>query len=247
MQQPNYDVLNICESAEVSNGIFRLSVKGKFNPRPGQFYMVRGWKNEPLLSRPLSVHDADDERIRFLYQLKGQGTDSLSKLGEGRCVELLGPLGNGFDTDRFKGKVAVVAGGIGIAPMLYTVKKLKGAEVDVYAGFREDVYAIDEIKKHVKNVYVATENGRYGYKGYVTEIFSPWEYNAVLCCGPEIMMERIVKMCNDYATPVYVSLESHMACGIGACLVCTCKTVDGNKRTCKDGPVFSGREVILSV
>jgi dihydroorotate dehydrogenase electron transfer subunit len=117
--------------------------------------------------------------------------------------------------------------------------------VDIYAGFKENVYGISEIKNYVDNIYIATENGLHGSKGYVTDIFNPGKYSAVLCCGPRIMMERVVKMCNDYETPVYISMENYMACGIGACLVCTCKTLNGNKRTCKDGPVFLGKDVIL--
>jgi dihydroorotate dehydrogenase electron transfer subunit len=94
-------------------------------------------------------------------------------------------------------------------------------------------------------MYITTESGSEGTKGYVTDIFSPLDYNAVICCGPEVMMKKVVDICNRCATPVYVSMEEHMACGVGACLVCTCKTTKGMKRTCKEGPVFSGREVVL--
>ena len=84
-----------------------------------------------------------------------------------------------------------------------------------------------------------------GHKGYVTELFNPENYDVVLCCGPEIMMKKVVKMCKEKNVPVYVSMENHMACGVGACLVCTCKTKDGNKRTCKDGPVFLGEDIVI--
>ena len=102
-----------------------------------------------------------------------------------------------------------------------------------------------EIKEYVTNINISTETGSEGYKGYVTDLFKPENYDVVLCCGPEVMMNKVIKMCNDKKIPLYVSMEKHMACGIGACLVCTCKTINGNRRTCKDGPVFLGSEVIL--
>jgi dihydroorotate dehydrogenase electron transfer subunit len=243
--QLNYSVVKVNENDEVSKGIYKLSVEGEFNTKPGQFYMIKAWNIEPLLPRPISVHDVHDGKISFLYQVRGLGTENLSRLSKGSTIELLGPLGNGFDTDRFKGRIALVAGGMGIAPMLHIAKSLKGSQIDLYAGFRDDAYGTDEMKRYVENIYIATENGSEGTSGYITEIFNPWEYNLVLCCGPRVMMERVVKMCNESATPVYVSMENHMACGIGACLVCTCKTMNGNKRTCKDGPVFSGKDVML--
>lgn len=243
--QLSYINSRVIDNKEISKGVFKLTAQGNFSGSPGQFYMIRGWKDEPLLSRPLSIHDIDNNSISFLYQLKGRGTDIISKLHTGDAITLLGPLGNGFDVENIKGKIAVVAGGIGIAPMLHVLKNMKDADIDVYAGFRNDVYMIDEIKRYASNVYVSTENGSCGYKGYITEIFNPIEYNAVLCCGPDIMMRKIAEVCRKCATPVYVSMESRMACGVGACLGCTCETEKGNKRVCKDGPVFPGRDVVL--
>lgn len=247
MNKKNMEYLTkvIFENIKVSSGIFKLVVKGSFNGKPGQFYMIRGWGKEPVLSRPISIHHIDDEKMLFLYQVMGQGTEALSELETGDKIELIGPLGNGFDLDNIKGKVAIVTGGIGIAPMFYVAEGLSDCGTDLYCGFRSDIYGIDDFKKYVNDINIATESGQVGYRGYVTEIFQPDLYDVILCCGPEPMMERVVLMCREKNVPVYVSMEKHMACGIGACLVCTCKTKHGNKRTCKDGPVFLGDDIVI--
>jgi dihydroorotate dehydrogenase electron transfer subunit len=242
--QPNYSKNKVVENIIIEGSIYKLRVKGDFNVKPGQFYNLRAWDIEPLLSRPISIYDKSEDTISFLYDVRGVGTKILSNLEPQDDIELLGPLGNGFDVDIIKGKVAVVVGGIGIAPLLYTVKNLKNSEIDLYAGFREKSYSIDEFMPYVNNVKLATDFGTEGHKGFVTDIFNPMDYDQVLCCGPEVMMKKVAKMCTDCSVPVYISMESHMACGIGACLVCTCKTKVGMKRVCTDGPIFSGEDVI---
>lgn len=234
----------VLENKEISNNIYRMTVEGSFEGKPGQFYMLRAWGREPLLSRPVSICDIDDKKITFLYEVRGKGTELLRGLKAGDEIELQGPMGNGFDISKATGKVALVSGGIGIAPMLKLAKEIKDAEVHVYAGFREDTYLLDEFKPYVSEIHVSTDKGSTGYKGVVTDLLSPFEYSSVICCGPEVMMYKVKDMCIKYATPVYMSMEKHMACGVGACLGCTCETKDGMKRTCKEGPVFNGREVI---
>jgi dihydroorotate dehydrogenase electron transfer subunit len=207
--------------------------------------MLRTDAMEPFLSRPISIHDADGERLHFVFETRGEGTRNLGRLGKGDEIRVLGPLGNGYEIENISGRVAVVAGGMGIAPMNYVIKGLRNCRIDVYGGFRNEVYGVEGIRKHANNIYITTENGSAGLKGYVTEIFDPLGYDIVLCCGPEIMMKKVVGICNANEVPVYVSMEKHMACGVGACLVCTCKTREGNKRVCRDGPVFSGEDVIF--
>lgn len=243
MQQV-YTVNKILENTEIAEGIYKLSIEGDFDTIPGQFYMLRAWGLVPLLSRPISIYDKDEASISFLYEVRGEGTKLLSGLKAGDEIELLGPLGNGFDIENIKGKVAVIAGGIGVAPMNYLVKSLKNCKIDFYAGFRNQPYLMEAFHEHAEHVYLSTESGAFGHKGYVTDMLKPWDYDAVLCCGPEVMMKKVVELCKDRQTPVYISMERHMACGIGACLVCSCKTKKGNERVCKDGPVFSGRDVI---
>jgi dihydroorotate dehydrogenase electron transfer subunit len=244
--QARYCKNRVIENIRISGNIYRMVVEGDLTVRPGQFFMLRAWTLEPILSRPISVCDIDEKRLVFLYEIRGEGTRILGSLKKDDKIELLGPLGNGFNTDEIKGKVAIVAGGIGIAPMLLTAKTIKSDKLDLYVGFREESYILDEFKSLVDNIYLATDYGTEGYKGFVTDIFNPENYNCVLICGPEIMMKKVVEKCNEAGVTSYVSMESRMACGVGACLVCTCKTSDGMKRTCKDGPVFLGKDVIFS-
>lgn len=230
---------------QVSDGIYKLTISGSFKGVPGQFYMLKCSSEGALLPRPISIYDIDENSITFLYNVVGKGTKALSKLAEGDRVELHGPLGNGFNVGSLSGKVAIVTGGIGIAPMLYTAKSIKDCAIDLYSGFRSSVYEVENFKEYVNKIVISTESGETGSKGYITNVFKPEDYDVVLCCGPEVMMNRVILMCREKKVPVYVSMEKHMACGVGACLVCTCKTKYGNKRTCKDGPVFLGEEVLL--
>lgn len=239
-------VCKVMDNKIISEGIFKLSVEGRFKGAPGQFYMLRSWDKEPLLWRPISIHSIEGNHIEFLYQLVGDGTKLLSQLKAGEEVKLIGPLGNGFNIEEARGKVAVVSGGIGTAPMRYVVEELnkkENVEVHVFSGFRDKIFGLEEIEALGVEVKTSTEDGSSGHKGYVTEIFNARDYDLVLCCGPEVMMYRVVYMCKAVGTKVYISEEKKMACGIGACLVCTCKTVHGNKRTCKDGPVFNGEDI----
>ncbi|OPD18843.1 dihydroorotate dehydrogenase electron transfer subunit [Clostridium botulinum] len=237
--------VKVIENKSISTGIFKMTLEGAFKGKPGQFYMIRAWQDEHILWRPISIHDINDNSIEFLYKLEGRGTKILSKIKSEEEVEIMGPLGNGFDLENIKGKIAIVTGGIGIAPMNYLIKSMKNINMDIYAGFRDEVYCIENFNNLVDKVVVVTEDGSSGEKGYVTDYFHPEDYDLVLCCGPEIMMNKVILMCREKNIPLYVSMEKRMACGIGACLVCTCKTKFGNKRTCKDGPVFKGEDILL--
>lgn len=239
----DYREEKVLYNKEICEGIWELKIKGSFKGAPGQFYMLRAWDKEPLLSRPISIYSIDEEGISFLYKIVGKGTEIIKKLVTGDSLKVLGPLGNGFPVDKIKGKIALVGGGIGTAPLYYLAKELKDCEIHLYGGFRDKSYSIDKFLPYAKKVVVATENGEEGEKGYVTDYINVEDYDIVLSCGPEIMMNKLVSKCKEKNVPVYVSLEKHMACGVGACLVCTCKTKDGYKRTCKEGPVFLGEEL----
>ncbi len=249
MNKPSYSLTRVLENVEVAEGIYSLAVEGKFEGAPGQFYMLRAWEEEPLLSRPLSIYRLERDKICFLYHVGGRGTELLSRLDKGAEIKLTGPLGYGFEPQRLQGRIALVAGGIGIAPFDYTIKALKDnpkvTAIDLYAGFRSETYGLEEIEPLAEKVEISTEDGSAGYKGYVTDLFNPRGYDMVLCCGPTIMMKKVIESCKEAGVKVLASMEERMACGIGACLVCTCKTKDGNKRSCKDGPVFEGEELVL--
>lgn len=230
---------------QVSNNIYRLSAEFESEIKPGQFFMLKTTDNSFLLPRPISINDVNGNIVSFLYRIEGQGTKKISSLSKNDELQLFGPLGNGFDLDKLKGKVAIIGGGIGIAPLLYLCKLL-GKKADVYLGYkdRENMYIIDEFKSFAGRCVIVTEDGSFGEKGFVTDYVDYDEYNVVVTCGPEIMMKRIANICKDKKIKCYVSLERRMACGIGACLGCTVKTKTGNKRACKEGPVFDSEELI---
>lgn len=244
----NYKLVEVIENKEICSGIFSLKIKEEVKGKAGQFYMLK-LQGGTLLPRPISLCEWEDGVATFLYAIVGNGTKEYKALKAGQTINVTGPLGNGFTTDRDLGRVALVAGGIGTAPFLQVSKELRNNFprniIDMYVGFREEVYLIEELKEYCNEVNIATNTGKFGVKGFVTDILDLDKYDTVLCCGPEIMMKKVVDMAKEKGKNIYVSLEKHMACGVGACLVCTCKTKEGNKRTCKDGPVFDGYFVEL--
>ena len=220
-------------------------------PHAGQFYMLRAWaaNESPVLSRPISVHDMDPEEgsLTFLYQIKGEGTQKLAHLAWGQTLTLTGPCGNGFDAAAAAkaGKVAVVGGGIGTAPLLLLCKELSaaGCRPDLMVGFRDKVYGLEAFEPYCAKIDIATDTGAVGHHGLVTDLLDPAGYDLVLTCGPGVMMRGVAKLCQAAGTPCLASLENKMACGLGACLGCTCHTKVGPKTVCKDGPVFPAEEV----
>ncbi|SDK93920.1 dihydroorotate dehydrogenase electron transfer subunit [Natronincola ferrireducens] len=218
---------------------------------PGKFVNLYCEDGRHLLPRPISICEIDknNHTIRLIYAIVGEGTKQISHLRVGDKVKVLGPLGNGFTVEKGNGKNIVIGGGIGVPPLLELVKHLKGSTT-VYLGFRCNPILIEEFKKYVDYVYVATEDGSYGHKGNVLELIK--QHNPigdrVYSCGPKPMLKAIGEWAKEQDLPAELSLEERMACGIGACLVCTCKTQGKEdweyKRVCKDGPVFSRDEVI---
>lgn len=232
----------IISNKEISNNIYEIVLEGDFKGNPGQFYMIRGWNGlDPFLPRPISIADLRKGYITFLYEVRGRGTHTISKLSKGDTLSILGPLGNGFEI--MEKKIALVSGGVGIAPMLYLAKELN-VKPDLYSGFRGDAYYLNEFQQFTENIHVATENGSSGYKGYIVDILDPKNYDLVIACGPIPMMKAVIEKCKGIV-PVNISMESRMACGVGACLGCTIETIRGMERVCKEGPVFRGEEVIL--
>ena len=222
-------------------------------PHAGQFFTLRAWGADeaPFLSRPISVHswDAESGTIEFLYQVIGEGTHKLAELKMRDTVQVTGPMGNGFDIDSvlaYGKRIAVVGGGIGTAPMYQVTRELaaKGVKPDVFFGFRDTPYCMEEYRRIAGIVKVSTDTGAVGFHGFVTQLYDPADYDVVLVCGPTVMMRNAARACIEKGTPCFVSLEKKMACGIGACLGCTCETKSGEgKSVCKNGPVFDAREV----
>ena len=224
-------------------------------PHAGQFFTLRAWGADeaPFLSRPISVHkwEPKTQTIEFLYQVIGEGTQKIAQLKKGDSFQLTGPMGNGFDipalVKQYR-KIAVVGGGIGTAPMYQVTRELAAAGVkpDVFFGFRDAPYCMEEYRSFANLVKVSTDTGAVGFHGFVTQLYDPADYDAVLICGPTVMMKNAARLCAEKGTPCFVSLEKKMACGIGACLGCTCETKGGEgKSVCKNGPVFDATEVFF--
>lgn len=243
-----YYTSKIISQNEIAEQIFHLTVtKNDEEIAPGQFYMLKIEDNSLPLMRPISVYNVETDALHFLYKVVGKGTELLASRKKGTEIELLGPLGNGFPCNIVSGKIALVGGGIGIPPLFETAKHLtkKGCKVDVFLGYKDDLFAFEPFEEVAENIFIATENGKEGYRGFITDIFNAQNYNAVFTCGPEIMMKKVKELCDIHKVPIWLSMENRMACGIGACLVCTCKTIAGMKRCCKDGPVFPGTALVL--
>lgn len=252
MPAANYNAAVLANGAAGENVMLLTARWDETTPAPacGQFYMLRAWKAEeaPLLSRPISVHRFDREKkeISFLYEVRGTGTQKLAALRPGDTVALTGPSGRGFPVDgTLGGAVALVGGGIGTAPLLLLCKQLcrAGVRPDVYVGFRDTSYGMDRFVPWCHDVFVATDSGNEGHHGLVTDLLDAKNYDIVLTCGPMVMMRGVAKLCAAANVPCLASLEKKMACGLGACLGCTCHTKIGPVTVCKDGPVFNAQEV----
>ena len=238
-------VTAVVENQQISNNIYRLSVEFDWKIKPGQFFMLKTTDNAFLLPRPISVNDVNENLVSFLYRIEGEGTKKISNLCKDEELQIFGPLGNGFELENLKGKTAVIGGGIGIAPLLYLCKML-GKNADVYLGYKdvENMYIFDEFKTFTDRCIIVTEDGSFGEKGFVTDYVDYDNYDSIVTCGPEIMMNKIANICRDKNIKCYLSLERRMACGMGACLGCTVETKTGNKRACKEGPVFDSEELL---
>jgi len=223
----------------LSESVYEIAVEGNFEGKMGQFYMVRAWEQYPVLSRPLSIHDIDHGYIVFLYRVCGEGTRILSEKKPGDQISIDGPFGNGFP--KATGRIALLGGGLGTAPLKLaakTIRKAKPERLDIYLGYSNEDINSNSFLEYADSIEV-------DIGGFVTERIDPSMYDTIFACGPEPMMELLVKKARPYDVKVFVSMEKRMACGIGACLVCTCKTKNGNKKTCKDGPVFIGEDVFF--
>lgn len=246
--------LKVIENKRLNDDFFILELAGDNNIddfKPGQFAQVRvDGSPDTFLRRPISIHDVDYEKNTFklLIQIAGNGTRTLSKLQNGDTLNLIYPLGNSFSLPLKNEKPLLIGGGCGIAPLLFLGKYIKssGYSPDILLGFRNRSRII-EFEEYLKlgNVFITTEDGSVGEKGYVTShsVFSSRKYERIYCCGPDSMMKAISVFSKKNNINCEVSLENLMACGIGACLCCIVDTVKGNVCTCIDGPVFNVNEL----
>lgn len=231
----------VISNTQITNEIFVLEVARKSGTAAaGQFYMLKCWDRELTLMRPISIFKADKQSLFFMYRVIGQGTQRLAQLKAGDDIQLLGALGTGYPIAKMKNRVALLGGGLGIPPLCQTAKELteQGVNVDVYLGYRDELFSVEEFEPYSANIFISTEKGDEGYHGFITDLLNPQGYDAVFTCGPEIMMRKVATLCAEQNVPCWCSMEHRMACGIGACLGCSIRTTEGMKRVCKDGPVF---------
>jgi len=232
-------------------------------PTPGQFLMVKvNDAYEPLLRRPLSIHRVKGVNIEILYEVVGRATELLSHRKPGEYLDIIGPLGNGFNYTPHAARRTphvLVAGGMGVAPLTFLAEKLmklkvkgEGSKVVVLIGAKTkgQIICEKEFKDLGCEVKISTDDGSKGFKGYVSRLLSKVlsavgrRPSTIYACGPKPMLEEVSKISKKYTIPVQLSLEEHMACGIGACLGCVVNTKEGFKRVCKEGPVFNGDGII---
>lgn len=216
---------------------FLLKVRQDNKTEVGQYYMLRSWDFDPVLSRPISVYDATDEEIHFVYRVIGKGTEKFAKLKAGDEIVCDGPYGQGFPLVENK-KALLIGGGVGIAPLYMLAKKLKklNCKVDIYFSLRNGEILSEELKEVSDNLVLKVNERVVSLPDYST-------YDIIYTCGPEPLMEDVYKLSKKVEKPVYASFEKKMGCGFGVCAGCTTKTTEGNKLVCKDGPVFRAEEV----
>ena len=249
-------IVKIEKMEQIGTGIFSMWIEDReiaFEAMPGQFMSLYCKDGSRLLPRPISICEIDKEKglIRLVFRVAGKGTEEFAKMKQGDFIDVMGPLGNGF---KLEGKKAIlIGGGIGIPPMLELAKELQ-CEKQIVLGYRDgDTFLKDEFDLY-GTVYVATEDGAVGTKGNVIDAINKntLEADIIFACGPAPMLRGVKKYALCHGIKAQISLEERMACGIGACLACVCKTKEkdahsnvNNKRICKDGPVFLSTEVDL--
>lgn len=259
---------------QIDGGYFRLEFDWDGpEPRAGQFFMARPRSPDVFMGRPLSVMSWVPSRpprgegsLVFLVAPRGRGTRELVRMrpraylfvggaADGERAEITGPLGNAW-TDFLgrpsDGPVALVGGGVGIAPLVALMGENRigdlGYGLKLHAGFATDPRDALDAGAGIgalRDAIVATEDGTLGLKGRIPDFLEPEKYAAVCACGPEPMMKAVAEKCAAASVPCFVSMERRMACGVGACLGCTVKTSKGNRRCCADGPIFDAAEVIF--
>ena len=246
---------------QLSPTIYKLTIESEYvaqNARPGQFVNVKCCDGlNVLLRRPISICDVDRKNGTFdiVFQVRGNGTEYLAQKKPGNIVDIIAPLGNPFDIVEEYTKVAVVGGGIGIFPLLHLLKEKKALKKTAFLGFRSKEFIVmtEEFEKASDQLFISTDDGSMGHKGLIIDVLEKDllenEYDIIYTCGPTPMIKKTVEIAQNRNIRCQVSLEQRMGCGIGACLVCACKTKLGDEweysHVCKDGPIFWSNEVIF--
>ena len=240
----NHHILTVTDNRPLAPAVYRMALEGSGveEQKPGQFInlKLRGL----FLRRPISVHDQEGDRITIIYKTVGAGTEQLSRMRPGETLDALTGLGNGYDPAKAGDRPLLIGGGVGVPPLYLLAKRLRAAGRDVSAvlGFNTaaEVFAEDAFRALGCRVTVATADGSYGAKGFVTDAMRPG-YSYVYACGPEAMLRAVWRASE---TSGQFSFEERMGCGFGACMGCSCRTAAGAKRICREGPVLEKEEIL---
>ena len=239
------DVLfTIKENLAIAPQVYRMVLTGDCSQisAPGQFVNIR--LDGLYLRRPISVCDLGGGDLTIIYKVVGKGTEQMSHMKEGGSLQVLTGLGNGYDLSCAGGAPLLIGGGVGVPPMYLLARKLReqGKNVSVVLGFntKSEIFYEEEFRALGCGVTVTTVDGSYGTKGFVTDGL-PENYSYFYCCGPEPMLKAVYKKAR---TSGQFSFEERMGCGFGACMGCSCRTITGYKRICKDGPVMRKEEIL---
>ena len=249
----------VASQEQLADGIYSMWIQTQAadTAKPGQFISMYTTDGSKLLPRPISICEIDRTRgmLRVVYRVTGEntGTEQFSKLKSGDTIPVIGPLGNGFPYEKAEGKkVFLMGGGIGVPPILELAKRMKCEKKQILAGYRDAQTFLKEEFEANGELYISTEDGSVGTKGNVMDAIreNGLKADMIYACGPTPMLRAIKQYAEEQGIECYISLEERMACGIGACLACVCKSKEkdahsnvNNKRICKDGPVFLSTEV----
>ena len=262
MSEKTREICTVVSQESIGADIYSMCIQTDriaADAKPGQFVSLYTNDKSKILPRPISLCEIDKEngRLHLVYRVTGQGTgtDEFSQMKAGDTIPVLGPLGNGFPVEKAEGKkVFLMGGGIGVPPILELAKQMKCEKKQIIAGYRDCHTFLREEFEAAGTLYIATEDGSVGSKGNVLDAIRENELDAevIYACGPTPMLRALKQYASENHMECWISMEEKMACGIGACLACVCKSkeVDGhtnvhNKRVCKEGPVFLAEEVEL--
>ena len=238
-------IFKIIENTQLTATVFKMKLQGDVSEitSPGQFVNIK--LQGLFLRRPISVCDSENGILTLIYKVVGKGTEQMSEMTEGEELDVLTGLGNGYNTEISGEKPVLLGGGVGVPPLYMLAKKLiaEGKKVTVILGFntKEEIFCEEDFKSLGADVIVATADGSYGVKGFVTDALKDVDYTYFYTCGPEPMLKALYKATS---TSGQFSFEERMGCGFGACMGCSCKTITGYKRICKDGPVLEKEEIL---